>query len=161
MRRTWPLALAIALLLAIPSIGSLARADEERWVWAVTALQSAVIRRDHEAVLRLLDDRTVRVLKSQTSTYFEGDPVRLMRFWRTCRHPARNRQHVRIAGSIDRGGCFYRKVVLTENYSYTDGEELPPVENKPVELWVCFMEVDGVIKLRLDHPVHDIIYLLQ
>lgn len=136
-------------------------AEKDMYTKVIVNLLKASNTKDWDALKECLDKASQDVLKEELKEYFGGNRKIFFKFLKICRHPARFRKIVKVEALLEKNTCIYAKIVLTSNYSYLDEELLPPVENKPIELWICFKEEGGKYKAHLDYPLHDLVYILQ
>lgn len=164
---TWILPLLLACLVACaaqerPSDAvELDLQEAARCRAAVHALMHACNVGDHPGILARLDQEGARRLRRRMDVEFDGDPEPFLRLLRLARHEGRYRAEYRIEGRQERGECTFRKVVKTGPYTYRDGEGSHPIEEKPVEMWVCFVEEAAEPKIGLAFPLNDLLYLMQ
>ena len=144
--------------------------DEAACIDLVNEIFIAVAREDYERLIGALDEDSASGLRLVGELEFENKPPVLMKVLNASQHPARFRKDIRIEpadhvqieapGSTTR--AVYRRVVLTQPYRELDAKWSPPCGDTPVELCVEFVRDEkGRLRIGLDYPFHDILYMLQ
>lgn len=119
------------------------------------------ITEDWESMLACFDEASAGRLRATAERAYPGDPSRFLRLLYELNHPARYRSPVRVEGHRLVDGDCWLFLTRTGPYRYLDATYTHPMEEKPVELWLRFVEGPEGPVISSEYPFNDLIYMLQ